>query len=83
VHSAAFADIDRESSEVTMRVQRAGNGGVEAGKLIGWVNWAGRHPGIVLLGALVTVILSSRMSPRDREFADEDGARDDEVPLFI
>ena len=49
-----------------MRVQTAGNGGVGAGKLIGWVDWAGRHPGIVLLGALVTVILSSRMAPRGR-----------------
>lgn len=66
-----------------MRVQTAGNGGVETGKLIGWVDWAGRHPGIVLLGALVTVILSARMSPRGREIADEDVARDDQVPLFI
>jgi hypothetical protein len=64
-----------------MRVQTAGNGGVGAGKLIGWVDWAGRHPGIVLLGALVTVILSSRMSPRGRQI--DDDLPDDEVPLFI
>ena len=45
----------------------------------GWLNWAGQHPGVLLLGALVMAILALRGSPRikDRDPSDE------EVPLFV
>ena len=78
---AISADTDGDDSEMSMRIQTAGEGGVEVGKLIGWIDWAGRHPGIVLLGALVTVILSAQMSPTGAET--ESAACNDEVPLFI
>jgi hypothetical protein len=50
-------------------------------KLNGWINWVGRHPGIVLLGALVMTILTVQESPGTKD--PEDDSSDEEVPLFI
>jgi hypothetical protein len=64
-----------------MHLQTAGKVAAEAGKLTGWINWVGRHPGIVLLGALVMAILSVQTSPGARD--SESDSDDEEVPLFI
>jgi hypothetical protein len=47
----------------------------------GWLNWAGRHPGFVVLGALVVAILAFTKSPETRDVESDPG--DEEVPLFI
>ena len=47
----------------------------------GWFNWAERHPGVVLLGALVMAILALQKSPRTEDF--ERDTSGEEVPLFI
>lgn len=58
-------------SEPTMRM----------GRIAGWFEWAERHPGVVLLGALAVAILALQESPRaERCESDADG---EEVPLFI
>ncbi len=64
-----------------MHAQTAGKAAVGVGKLSGWITWAGRHPGIVLLGALVLAILSVHESPRAGDT--ERDSNDEEVPLFI
>jgi len=46
-----------------------------------WIDWAVRHPGLVLLGTLVVAVLAITGSPKPAEMElDADG---EEVPLFI
>jgi hypothetical protein len=47
----------------------------------GWLDWAGRHPGLLLLGTLVVTVLafSESTGPEDSEL----DASGEEVPLFI
>jgi len=47
----------------------------------GWFNWAGRHPGVELLGALVVAILALQKPPRIEDI--ERDTSGEEVPLFI
>jgi hypothetical protein len=47
----------------------------------GWLDWAGRHPGLVLLGTLVVAILALSESPEPED--SELDASGEEVPLFI
>jgi hypothetical protein len=47
----------------------------------GWLDWAGRHPGLVLLGTLVVAILAFSGSPEPAD--SELDASGEEVPLFI
>ncbi len=48
--------------------------------LTGWLSWAGRHPGVVLLGSLLLAALLTRNQPRRQPEADTSA---EEVPLFI
>ena len=63
-----------------MQVLTAAKAALLLGKPIGWINWAGRHPGIVLLGALAMTILTFQKSPGTME--PEHESSDEEVPLF-
>ncbi len=47
----------------------------------GWFNWAKRHPGVILLGALVIAVLAYHKSPTTGNFERETNGQ--EVPLFI
>ena len=64
-----------------MHIQTTGKAVCDLGKLAGWINWAGRHPGIVLLGVLVMAILTVQHSPKIEDT--EHGSSDEQVPLFI
>jgi hypothetical protein len=64
-----------------MREQSAGKAASENYKLTGWFNWMGRHPGVVLLGAVVMAILTLQDSPAPE--GTEGESSDEEVPLFI
>jgi hypothetical protein len=46
-----------------------------------WLRWAERHPGIMLMGALVVTIVALRMPSKTRD-TDRD-ISGEEVPLFI
>jgi hypothetical protein len=70
-----------EGREESMQVLTAAKAALLLGKPIGWINWAGRHPGIVLLGALAMAILTLQKSPGTLE--PEYESSDEEVPLFI
>jgi hypothetical protein len=66
---------------MSMREQSSGNVAAHRETYTGWFDWAERHLGVVLLGALVMAILTLPNSPPP-----EDTDRDtsgDEVPLFI
>jgi hypothetical protein len=54
---------------------------IELRKLSGWFDWAGRHPAVVLLGALAVAIVALQQSPGS-EASELDGSGE-EVPLFI
>jgi hypothetical protein len=54
---------------------------IESERHTGWFNWAGRHPGVVLLGALVMAFLALQESPCHEDI--ERDTSDEEVPLFI
>ena len=74
-------DSNNGGIETSMREQAADKPPTESERHTGWFNWAGRHPGVVLLGALVMAILALSESP-----GPEDIERDpsgEEVPLFI
>ncbi len=62
-----------------MREQPYGQSGSELGT--SWIDWAARHPGIVLLGTLVIAILAFSGEPK-LEDTDLDSSGE-EVPLFI
>jgi len=47
----------------------------------GWFNWAERHPGIVLLGALAMALLALQKLPKAKGIERDPSA--EEVPLFI
>lgn len=64
-----------------MYIDKADKAAGEIGRLSGWIHWAGRHPGIMLLGALAMAILSLQ-EPHKNEGADRDSSGED-VPLFI
>jgi len=64
-----------------MQEHAIGKAGIEIGKVSGWINWVGKHPGIVLLGTLAVALLSYRQSA-DAVDAERDSSGDD-VPLFI
>jgi hypothetical protein len=46
-----------------------------------WFGWAGRHPGVVLLGAVIMAIIAIPDPPSVHEV--EDDSTGEEVPLFI
>lgn len=62
-----------------MREQTRGPAAIESESHTGWFYWTGRHPGVLLLGALVMAILALHESPR----AAESDPGDEEVPLFV
>ncbi|MGA3324976.1 MAG: hypothetical protein ABSF45_10930 [Terriglobia bacterium] len=62
-----------------MRERTNGQAPIEPEGQTRWFNWAGRHPGVFLLGALVMAILALRESPR----AVDSDPGDEEVPLFV
>jgi hypothetical protein len=62
-----------------MREQPLGETRLQGG--IGWLDWAGRHPGLVLLGSLAVAILAYWESPPPPDT--ELDASGEEVPLFI
>lgn len=64
-----------------MREQAAGEEAVRIERHTGWLEWAGRHPGVVLLGALAMAILALNDPPRTESV--ECDANGEEVPLFI
>ena len=64
-----------------MYIDKADKATGEIERLSGWVHWVGRHPGIILLGALAMAILSLQKSHKT-EGADRDSSGED-VPLFI
>jgi hypothetical protein len=74
-------DKDKGGIEESMYEQTVGKAAIEIERLTGWFNWAGRHPGVVLLGALVMAILALPKSPRTGDIEPDLG--DEEVPLFI
>jgi len=46
-----------------------------------WFRWAERHPGVMLMGALVVALMALRMPSKTRD-TDRD-ISGEEVPLFI
>jgi len=62
-----------------MREQQAGE--IRPARGNGWLDWAGHHPGLVLLGSLAVAILAFRNSPEPADT--ELDANGEEVPLFI
>jgi hypothetical protein len=64
-----------------MQEHAVGKAAFKIGKHTGWIGWAGRHPGIVLLGALMMAILSAQQSSKASD-AERDSSGED-VPLFI
>jgi len=61
--------------------EHAGNSAFEIDKLTGWFNWMGRHPGLVLLGALAMAIVAVQESTEAEPT--EHASSEEEVPLFI
>jgi hypothetical protein len=74
-------DKDKGGIEEPMSEQATGQATSQLGRLSGWFNWAERHPGVVLLGALVMAILALPKSPRSEDI--ERDTTGEEVPLFI
>jgi hypothetical protein len=64
-----------------MREPQAGTEEVRSQSGMGWLDWAGRHPGLVLLGSLAVAMLASSKSPETTDT--ELDASGEEVPLFI
>jgi hypothetical protein len=64
-----------------MREQASDKAPIESERHTGWFKWAGRHPGVVLVGALVMAILALSKSPGTDET--ERNTSGEEVPLFI
>jgi hypothetical protein len=46
-----------------------------------WFGWAGRHPGVVLLGTMLVVVLALPKPSRSRDV--ERDTTGEEVPLFV
>ncbi|HMD85552.1 MAG TPA: hypothetical protein VKO18_12735 [Terriglobia bacterium] len=61
--------------------EQGGEAAIQLARHAGWFNWAERHPGVVLLGALVMAILALPRSPKTEDI--EDDTSGEEVPLFI
>lgn len=64
-----------------MREHAIGKVAIEIGGLGGWLDWAARHPGFVLLGALAVTLLATRELPPAEEAGP--ASCEEEVPLFI
>ena len=64
-----------------MREQSNGTAAIESEYHTHWFNWAGRHPGVVLLGALVMAIMALQKPPCKKDIEHDSGG--EEVPLFI
>lgn len=64
-----------------MRERAIGKVAIEIDRLGGWLGWAARHPGIVLLGALAVTLLAVEESPKAEPVVCD--SCEDEVPLFI
>jgi hypothetical protein len=64
-----------------MREPRAGTDGIRSQSGMSWLDWAGRHPGLVLLGSLAVAVLACSNSPEPTDT--ELDASGEEVPLFI
>jgi hypothetical protein len=54
---------------------------IRAGHRTGWLDWAGRHPGLALLGSLALAILAFRNTPEPADTQSDAGG--EEVALFI
>jgi hypothetical protein len=67
--------------EKAMREQGDGEAAMQLERPTGWFNWAKRHPGVVLLGALLMAILALPKSPRIEDIELDTSVED--VPLFI
>ena len=75
------ADKNMGGIEKSMREQAWDKVTTQLDPLVGWFNWAERHPGIVLLGALAVALLALRESPKSGNT--EHDTRGEDVPLFI
>lgn len=64
-----------------MREQTDDKAAIESEHHAHWFNWAGRHPGVVLLGALVMAIIALQKSPGTEDIEHDPGG--EEAPLFI
>jgi len=64
-----------------MREQGVGKPAMQPERRAGWFHWAERHPGILLLGALVMAIIALQKSPGTEDI--EHDPRGEEAPLFI
>lgn len=64
-----------------MREQTCGQETIEDKQRMEWMRWAERHPGVMLMGALVVAIVALRMPSKTRD-TDRD-ISGEEVPLFI
>jgi hypothetical protein len=64
-----------------MREQTYGQETIEDKQRMEWMRWAERHPGIMLMGALVVALMALRMPSKIRD-TDRD-ISGEEVPLFI
>lgn len=67
--------------ENPMREPQAGAEGSQPQGETGWLDWAGSHPGLLLLGSLAVAILACCNSPEPADT--ELDASGEEVPLFI
>jgi len=64
-----------------MREQGVGKPAMQPERRAGWFHWAERHPGILLLGALVMAMLALAKPPKTEDI--EHDTSGEEVPLFI
>jgi len=60
---------------------KAGSGAMGVGQPSRWRNWARRHPGVLLLGAVAVVVLALPEPARLHDVERDPGG--EEVPLFI
>jgi hypothetical protein len=81
ISSREVVDSNTGGIETSMREQASDKAPIESERHTGWFNWAGRHPGVVLLGALVMAFLALQESPSHEDV--ERDTSDEEVPLFI
>jgi hypothetical protein len=58
-----------------------GNTKFEAGTLKRWIHWAGEHPGLMLLGALMIAVLTMQPTGEPQDAAQDSPV--DDVPLFV
>ena len=74
-------DNNNGGMEMSMFEQTDEKAAIQLESNPGWFKWAGRHPGLVALGALVVAVVALNKSLKIREIEPDTG--DEEVPLFI